>query len=302
MLLKVSKVSKLITTYGEPLTYHKHPVTQCLHTGFKIASTQTGRLSSAAPNLQNLPRSEAVRHMFHAPEGYKLVVGDLSQIEMRVAAELSRDPTLLRCFAEGIDTHRLVVNAVFGTPIDQVTKDERQFGKAINFGLMFGMGAEKLVKYAKLNYGVDLDMPLAYQGIDTFKRLYAGLVRWSYAQRSFAETFGYICTPLGEKRVLAFNDVFSKAVNTPIQGGAGEVLKVGLVYIHKELRGRRMESVLVSTVHDETIILSPDNEAEDAREILEHCKIKAMLDLFPQASTRGLIEAAIGQTWATAKP
>lgn len=302
LLLNYSKLDKLRNTYGESLVDHKHPVTKCLHTGFKLASTQTGRLASAKPNLQNMPRGKEMRSIFRAPQGYRLVVGDLSQIEMRVAAELSNDTTLKYCFKNQVDTHRLVVNSVFGTPIDQVTKNERQFGKAINFGLMFGMGATKLIKYAKLNYGVELDEQLAWQGINAFRSLYTGLINWSDNQRACAETLGYCTTPLGEKRALAVDDVYTKSVNTPVQGGAGEVLKLGIVYIWKALRQRNMESVLVTTVHDETAILAPISEAEDAREILEQSKIRAMQELFPEAPLENLIEAGIGETWATAKP
>jgi DNA polymerase-1 len=309
LLLQYSKVAKLISTYGEGLTTHRHPVTNCLHTGFKLAHTQTGRLASAQPNLQNMPRDnkddppeKQMRRIFKAPPGYKLVVGDLSQIEMRVAAALSNDPTLTYCFTHGIDTHRLVVNSVFGTPIEKVTKKERQFGKAINFGLMFGMGANKLIKYAKMNYGVDLDLSLAYQGINAFKTLYAGLVLWSDTQRALAEATGYTSTTLGERRKLGPTELYTIPVNHPIQGGAGEVMKWAMYRGWAELRKRGMKSVMVSTVHDEMSILSPDEEAQEAVKVLEDCNIAAMRHLFPGAPLEGLIEAGIGETWATAKP
>lgn len=296
------KTDKLISTYGKGLYEATHPITRRVHGSYRLGSTRTGRLSSANPNLQNLPRSKAVRDIFVAGAGTRLVVADFSQIEMRVAGELSGDPVIRDAFEKGIDLHKLIVSHIEHRSYESIEKDERAKGKIYNFGLLFGMGAKKLVHYAA-NADIHLSESEAYEGYNGFHSLYRTYSLWCDRARSYAERVGYAMTPLGRKRKLAEGEYYTKAINTPVQGGAAEVMQCSCILLRQNLidSGLASECVTVLNVHDEIGIECRAEYAEDAKDILEKSMIQGFKVIFPKGCIKNLVEAKIGNSWGEAK-
>lgn len=298
-LLAYRKYATLLSTFGESLQSKVSLATGRLHGSFVLGETRTGRLSSRNPNLQNMPaRDDSFRHIFTAPQGSALVVADFSQIEIRVGAELSRDPVMLEAFENGIDLHKKIVSVLNGKKIEDVTKEERQLGKAVNFGLMFGMGATKLAKYARASYGVSMSEEEARRAWEAYHSLYSVYSDWCKKQRAIAEKVGFARTPLGKMRRLLPEEVYTKAVNTPVQGGAAEVSFKALCILRKLLAGR---ANITCTVHDEIIVECKKERAATVAALLTKAMEEALLYVFPDATTNGLVDAHIGLDWSEAK-
>ena len=301
-LLAYKKVNKLLSTYGKPLKEKINPFSHRIHCNFVLGETRTGRLSSRDPNLQNIPRDVEMKHIFSAAEGKILVAADFSQIEMRVAAEVSKDTVMLKAFEKGIDLHKYIVAVLTGKNYSAVTDDERQLGKAINFGLLFGMGPTKLKLYALIGYNVTLSDEQAEKAWATFHRLYRIYSAWCQTQRAKCEKIGYVRTPLGKMRKLEPDEVYTKAVNTPVQGGAAEVNFAALVECLKHVRLSSHFSI-INNVHDEIILEVTDNPSyiAHAKAFLQSSMENGMRYVFPNACLKGLIEVKTGKTWADTK-
>ena len=297
-LLEHKKYFKLLTTYGTPLHEQRNPKTDRIHTQFNLGGTRTGRLSSRDPNLQNLPRDASVRNIFTAGQGRTLVVADFGQIEMRVAGELSRDPAILDAYATGKDLHALMAANILGKQVSTVTKQDRQLAKAVNFGLLFGMGSDKLRTYAKTSYDVDMSVDLAEHAVKLFRTTYAVYGMWQRRQREYCTKLGFVRTPCGKMRKLTEEEVYTKAVNTPVQGGAAEVMFYSLCNFVRRSDGKFR---LLNCVHDEMIIDCAEGDEEEAKECLELSMIDGMLQVFPNATTVKLVEAKAGKSWGECK-
>ena len=300
-LMEYKKYDKLLSTYGESLMKHLNPVTNRYHTQFNLAQVRTGRLSSHSPNLQNIPRDSGIRDMFDVSGqiNTRYVVADFSQIEMRVAGELSKDRNMRSAYRKGKDLHTIMASVVSGVSERDVTKEQRQLAKAVNFGFLFGMGASKFVTYAKGSYGVDVSEDDAWEIRNKFYDLYSDYIAWCTRQRVSAEKLGYVRTPMGRIRKLLDNEVYTKAVNTPVQGGAAEVLFLTMLILKKRLV--YLKAKLASCVHDEIIIECRADMAEQVKLATEDSMRKGMLKLFPNAPVNGLTEAHVGLTWDEAK-
>jgi len=302
-LLKYKKVNKLLNTYGPGLREFIHPYSKRLHGEYTLGETRTGRMSSRNPNLQNLPRDKDVRKMFVAPAGCKLVVYDLNQIEIRVAAELSRDEVMLSAFRNGTDLHKLIVSEMTGIPVEQIDADKRRLGKTLNFGLQFGMGPTKLRKQLAYQLEYVMTEDESYTACNTYKSLYHGYAKWSDDQRTNAERLGYVTTPLGKRRKLSEGEVYTKAVNCPVQGGAAEVLMCALVGVYKRIRreGYKGQIRIAGAVHDEVILIAKEEVADVAASMLSSAMAAAMRYVFPMAPITNICEGGIGDDWAEAK-
>lgn len=296
-LLAYKKSETLMKTFGPKLAEKISPVTGRLHPSYSLGGTKTGRLSCSNPNLQNMPsRDKEFKKIFIAPEGRALVCADFSQVEIRVAATLSNDPVMLNAFEHALDLHVEIVKDITGAT--DVTKEMRQLGKAVNFGLAFGMGPTKLAKYARNSYGVSMTEAEARKAWEVYHSKYAVYSRWCTKQRELAKRNGYASTPLGKRRKLHPDDTYTKAVNTPVQGGAAEVMLCSLVYMQKGLSD---SWTLLNTVHDEVILECPEGDVTGAKNFVEKCMYSGFEKVFPGAITNGLVEAHAGKTWAEAK-
>ena len=270
-----------------------------IHTFFNQVETRTGRISSLEPNLQNIPiRTELGREMrkfFTAKEGSLLVDADYSQIELRVLSDLADDENMINAFNNGDDIHTITASQVFGLPVELVTKELRSRAKAVNFGIVYGIGAYSLAN----DIGVSNKEAKAY--IDSYLKHYSGVDRYMTRMISLAKEKGYSETLFNRRRYLpelassnhmlrAFGERVAR--NMPIQGTAADIIKIAMIKVDKRLTEEKMKAKLILQVHDELIVEAPEEEAEKALEIVTEemenaCKMKVRLRA----------DGAIGKTW-----
>jgi DNA polymerase I-like protein with 3'-5' exonuclease and polymerase domains len=255
---------------------------------------QTGRFSSSDPNLQNVGRGE-LRACFVPAPGCALVIADYSQIELRVVAAVAKETKMLAAYASGADLHKQTASLVLGKPLDQVTKDDRQLAKAVNFGLIYGQSSSGLVKYAEASYGVKITEREATEFRDRFFKAYPNLKAWHDRKwRRAKQAATEVRTVTGRRRLLPTEpdrewQRFTGLVNTPVQGGAADGMKLAMIELAKCLpEGAR----IVSTVHDELLIEVPRALAEQVKDMVRDCMVRAMAKLFPQVSIEADVKVA----------
>jgi DNA polymerase-1 len=269
MVLDYRQLTKLKSTYVDALPLLINPATGRLHTTFGQTGTATGRLSSANPNLQNIPiRTElgrGIRAAFIAEPGHVLLTADYSQIELRLLAHFSRDPLLVEAYRRGDDIHTLTASQVFGVPPLMVTPDHRRQAKVVNFGIVYGLSAFGLSQQLGIEPGE------ARQFIANYFEKYAGVRAFIDKTLEEARREMKVRTLFG--RVRPMSDINSKnanqrgfaertAVNTPLQGTAADLIKIAMIRIDAALRERGMKSRMTLQVHDELVFEVPENEVE----------------------------------------
>ena len=267
-----------------------------IHASFNPMGTRTGRFSSSAPNLQNISR-ESLRACFIASPGNKCIVADYSQIELRAAAVIATEEQMLKAFAEGKDLHSRTAGLILGKPEADVSKEDRKLAKAVNFGLLYGQSAQGLVRYAKATYGLDLTTVEAEQFRARFFNAYRGLQRWHAEARTNANVATEVRTISGRRRLLPTDpkrwwDRFSGLVNTVVQGSCADGLKQAMVELSRRLPAG---AGIVSTVHDELIVETPESLAEETKRLVEECMVQAMRELFPEVPIE--VEIRICSNW-----
>ena len=300
-ILEYRKLTKLNSTYVEGLLNALAPDGR-VHTRFNQKETRTGRISSLEPNLQNIPiRTELgskMRGFFIAKEGYTLVDADYSQIELRVLAHLSGDENMISAFTGGTDVHTQTASQVFGVPEDYVTSQMRSRAKAVNFGIVYGIGAWSLGE----NIGVSTKE--AQQYIDSYLSHYSGVDRFMKESIESAKKCGYAVTSYGRRRYLPelsssnFNlRSFGERVarNMPIQGTAADIIKLAMVKVENRLAAEKLDAKLIMQVHDELIVEANENCAEKVAEIL-----KFEMENAAKLSVPLEADVGIGKTWLLA--
>lgn len=296
---KYEKLRKLTTSFGMNLIQQINPATRRLHASYNIMGTRTGRLSCNNPNLQQYPRDPELRTHFIPYRGEVFVCADYSQIELRVAAELSQDKAMLEAYRKGIDLHNLTASIVAKKPLTEVTKQDRQMAKALNFGLLYGLGAKKFKHYAKKSYNVEVSQGEAIEAVEAFRETYSGYREWQVRQADNSAKDYTVRTPHGKLRCLDKDNCYGASMNTPIQGGAAEVMLYALVLLHRYNKGNFK---LVNCVHDEILLSCKKEDAKDVKEILEQSMTEAYFNIFPDNKTsNGLVESKIGKNWGDVK-
>ncbi len=302
-ILEYRELQKLKSTYVDVLPTKVNRETGRIHTSFNQVGAQTGRLSSTDPNLQNIPirspRGEEIRRGFVPRRGWKFVVADYSQIELRLMAHLSGDPAFSEAFRRGEDIHRQTAAIIFGVPLSDVTSEMRSRAKTINFGTIYGQGPFALSK----QLGISQDEAKRFIA-DYFTR-FAGVRAFLDAQVAIAREKGYVETLFGRRRYIAeINDrnfnirSFGErtAQNTPLQGSAADLIKLAMITIHHALPEAGLQSRLLLQVHDELVVEAPAAAAEATAELVkEHMESAAVLSV-PLVVTVG-----IGDNWMDAK-
>lgn len=267
-----------------------------LRCSFNPTGTATGRFSSSSPNLQNIGRG-AIRSAFTPAPGQCLIVADYSQIELRIAAVVAGDQKMLAAYQAGADLHRETAAAVLEKPLEEVAKGDRQLAKAVNFGLLYGQGAPGLVRYAAGSYGVDIEEEDAARIRALFFARYKGLSRWhSKAWEKARAKAAEVRTRLGRRRLIPPGasewERFTALVNTEVQGGAADGMKLALVDLaHRLPTG----AAIISTVHDEVIVEAPAELADQIRELTQTVMIDSMAGLYPEVPIE--VEAHVCQHW-----
>ena len=267
LILEHRSLSKLKSTYTDKLPEMINPRTGRVHTSYHQAVTATGRLSSSDPNLQNIPiRSEEgrrIRQAFVAPQGYKLMAADYSQIELRIMAHLSDDAGLLAAFAHGDDIHKATAAEVFGVGLEQVSADQRRSAKAINFGLIYGMSAFGLAK----QLGIGRNDAQLY--IDRYFARYPGVKDYMNRTRSEAAERGYVETLFGRRlylpeikssNAMRRQGAERTAINAPMQGTAADIIKQAMIDIDQWLKVAELDARMVLQVHDELVFEVADTD------------------------------------------
>ncbi|MGE5841267.1 MAG: DNA polymerase I, partial [Deltaproteobacteria bacterium] len=267
LLLRYRSLSKLKSTYLDSLIDLVHPETGRIHASFNQAVAATGRLSSSNPNLQNIPargqEGREIRKGFIADEGSVFLSADYSQIELRVFAHYSGDPAFVEAFGQEEDIHTRTASEVLGVEKDRVTPDMRRIAKAINFGIIYGMGPQTLSE----QLGIDLSTAKDY--IAAYYNRYQGVVRYRESAIAEAREKGYVTTLFQRRRYLP--DIEHKnrmiraesermAINTPIQGTAADLIKKAMIGIHGRLGQENLKSRLLVQVHDELLFEVPEEE------------------------------------------
>ena len=303
LILEYRQVAKLQNTYVETLPQLATPVTGLIHTSYNQAVAATGRLSSSEPNLQNIPvRTELGRQIRRAyvprAAGNVFLSADYSQVELRLLAHLADDPGLLAVFREGGDVHRRTAALIAGIEEDQVTAEMRSRAKAINFGVIYGMGSRALARQIKVK------VKEAAAFIETYFETYPGVRTFIDRTKENAHRNGWVETLLGRRRLLpdihsASNRVRSfqerVAVNTPIQGTAADLIKLAMIRIQRDLDASDTGALLLLQVHDELVFEVPAGELEDLK-LLVREGMEGALEL----KVPLVVDLHTGNNWAEA--
>ena len=270
------------------LDKHKSPVTNRVHTQFNQVKAVSGRLTCNKPSIQTFPAK--FKPCVVAPPGYKLIVADYNQIELRIAAQVANDTRMIQAYQDGEDLHRLTAALVNGVTVDQVTKGMRQAAKAVNFGLIYGMGAPGLKNYAKVSYGVEFSLDEAKTFRDRYFDAYAGVKAW---HQSAKKTF-YLYTAAGRRRYVPPKEQrLNILVNTPVQGLGADILKVALWLTYDRLQG--LDAHLVNTVHDELVVEAREDLADQVKTIVTDAMVEAGQRYLTAVPV--LVEAGICSNW-----
>ncbi len=263
------KITRVISTIDK-LLGHMNPETGRVYPRYEQIGAPTGRFSCSKPNFQSTPKG-SFRACFIASPGHKLVIADYSQIELRVLAEITQDERMIAAFRKGEDLHKLTASVITGIPLEQVTVKERQAAKAVNFGLIYGMGAKGLKDYAYDTYEVSMSLEQAYRFIQRYFDFYKEVNDWQ--QRIKQNSIDETRTILGRRRMWTEHPKVTELLNSPIQGTAADIIKEALVILMREIENT--DCKIAGCVHDEIIMEVPESMAEWAETVLTNTMAQA---------------------------
>lgn len=302
-IMEYRQLAKLKSTYCDGLTAVVNPNTHRIHSVFTQTVTVTGRLSSTEPNLQNIPtRTELgreIRKMFVAKDGYVLVDADYSQIELRVLAHIANDETMINAFRNNEDIHAVTASQVLGIPLEDVTKEQRSSAKAVNFGIVYGIGEFSLAQ----DLHISVKEAKAY--IESYLEKYNGVRNYMESIKEQAKKDGYVKTMLNRIRYIPelkspnYNiRQFGErvALNTPIQGTAADIIKLAMVRVDNRLINEGLKSKLILQVHDELIVEAHKDEVDKVKQILSEEMQGAM-----ELNVPLKVDMSTGHSWYDAK-
>ena len=299
LIIEHRSLSKLKGTYTDKLPRSINQRTGRVHTNYAQAVANTGRLSSADPNLQNIPvrttEGRRIREAFIAPSGCSIVSADYSQVELRIMAHLSEDASLLKAFLEGADIHRHTASEIFAIPQEQVTADQRRYIKAVNFGLIYGMSAFGLA--AQLN----IDRSAAQLYIDKYFTRYPGVAAYMQRTREQARAQGYVETVFGRR--LWLQDIRAgggprrqaaerAAINAPMQGTAADLIKLAMIAVQQWIERERLATRLIMQVHDELVFEVPAFELARVSE-----EVPKLMTGVAQLKVPLVADIGVGENW-----
>ena len=302
-ILEFRGLSKLLSTYVITLPELVHPETGNIHTSYNQAVAATGRLSSSNPNLQNIPIRTAlgrrVRDAFIPSSSDNVMLSaDYSQIELRIMAHVADDPVMIDAFSRGADIHTDTAARVFGIEPDNVDQEMRSRAKSINFGIIYGMGAQRLARET----GMTLDEALSF--INRYFETFPAVKRYIDATKVAARETGAVETLYGRRRPIP--DINSKngrlraasenmAVNTPIQGTAADLIKIAMIQVDEWMQSEQVAGKMILQVHDELVFDLPRRELE-----LFQSKIPEIMGSVAELSVPLIVDVGVGENWSQA--
>ncbi|MEE3279000.1 MAG: DNA polymerase I [Pseudomonadota bacterium] len=299
VILDYRSVSKLKSTYTDALPGQINGHTGRVHTSYHQAVTATGRLSSSDPNLQNIPIRTAagrkIRQAFVAPDGFRLVAADYSQIELRIMAHLSGDAGLCSAFAEGLDVHRATASEVFGVDVEAVKEEQRRSAKAINFGLIYGMSAFGLGRQ------LGIARKVAQEYIDRYFERYPNVRDYMDQIRSRAADDGFVETAFGRRLYLPEINARNvprrqaaerAAINAPMQGTAADIIKRAMLAVDRSLKESPLEAKMVMQVHDELVFEVAEDDVAELIALAEETMTSAASLKVPL-----VVDTGVGVNW-----
>ncbi len=302
LLLEHRSITKLVGTYTDKLPRMINRETGRIHTNYAQATAVTGRLASNDPNLQNIPIRSAegrrIREAFIAKPGCMLVSADYSQIELRIIAHLSEDASMLKAFADGLDIHKATAADIFSVPLAEVTGEQRRYTKAVNFGLIYGMGAFGLASQ------LGIERAAAQSFIDKYFARYPGVANYMQTTRAEAHEKGYVETVFGRR--LTLMDINAgggprrqaaerAAINAPMQGTAADLIKLAMIAVQDWLEAQKIATKLIMQVHDELVLEVPESELALVKENLPRLMAGVAKLRVPLVA-----EVGVGANWDTA--
>lgn len=304
-VLEYRELSKLKSTYVDALPLQVNPHTGRVHTSYNQSGSVTGRIASSDPNLQNIPiRTEIgrkVRRAFVAADGHVLLAVDYSQVELRIVAHMSDDKTMLAAFNAGQDIHAATAAAIFGIPIDQVSKEQRNRAKGVNFGLIYGMSAFGLSRY------VDITLAEAEDFVQAYFEQFPGVKNYLDRMKSQAAEQGYVETLLGRRRYFPGlkyqknrnirNREEREAINAPIQGTAADIMKIAMLKVPGALNDANLSAKMLLQVHDELVLECPVAELVPTAVLVQNIMQEAYKLKIPL-----LTDARSGPNWNEMSP
>jgi DNA polymerase-1 len=299
-ILEYRQLAKLKSTYVDALPQLVNPQTGRVHTSYNQTVAATGRLSSSDPNLQNIParteQGREIRKAFIAGrEDRRLLAADYSQIELRILAHLSQDATLIESFRVGEDVHRRTAAKIFGVPPEEVTPEQRARAKTINFGVIYGMGPQRLARENEIS----LDEAKAF--IAAYFATYPGVQRYITASVNQAKEQGFVTTLLGRRRYLPelFSDnqgvrvaAENMAINTPVQGSSADLIKLAMIHIRRRLRQEKLHAQMLLQVHDELVFEVPMAELDTVKPLVVEEMEQAI-----QLAVPIQVDVGVGRNW-----
>jgi DNA polymerase-1 len=304
-ILTFRELSKLKSTYVDSLPLLINPRTNRIHTSYNQAVAVTGRLSSNAPNLQNIPirtdKGKEIRKAFIPRDAeHILISADYSQIELRIIAAMANDENMIAAFKNNIDIHIATAAKVYGIDASEVSKEQRRNAKAVNFGIIYGQSAFGLAENLNISRTEAKDI------IDTYWLQFSSIKTFMDAQVNSARELGYVQTILGRKRWL--KDINSSnhtvrsfaernAINMPIQGSAADMIKMAMIKIQAEMKRRNLKSKMILQVHDELVFDAHKSEVEELKVLIKQLMESAM------ALPNGVpttAEVGVGENWLAA--
>lgn len=302
-VLEYRGLAKLKSTYVDALPNEIAPSTKRVHTEYMQTVAATGRLSSNNPNLQNIPirteRGRQIRKAFIPRNNdYVLLAADYSQIELRVIASLSEEDNMIEAFKRREDIHASTASKVFNVPLEEVTREQRDNAKTVNFGIIYGVSAFGLSKQTNLSRSEAKEL------IDTYYKTYPKLRRYIHDQIEFAREHGYVKTVLERRRYLkdinARNQIVKaaaerNAVNAPIQGSAADIIKIAMIKIHKRLTAENLKSKMLLQVHDELVFDAYKSELETLKTI-----VKDEMENAYKLTVPLVVDIGVGENWLEA--
>lgn len=294
-LLEYRGVAKQMSSYGRAMLDHIHTVTGRVHPSFLQIGAPSGRFACMDPSVQQIPNSPEYRDCVRAPEGRRLVLADYSQVELRILADWSQDTALLKAFQSGQDLHRVTASQMFNVPFDQVSKSQRSAAKSLNFGLLYGMGAQGLANR------IDSTPLEAEQLIRKYFAAYRGVERWLREAGERAVRDRETRTRSGRLVRFEFDDTDRSQVagivrlgkNVPIQGSSADIVKVAMTRLDEALVG--LDARIVNSIHDELVVECDERIADEVRGLVEHAMESAGREYI--SSIPVVVESVVAEAW-----